>query len=282
VLRYQAPYLEVQDPIGQVFSLAVLAFLQQRRPGGEEGLHKRLKNALDRAAARQRFAVLIRRWLPPELDPEPIRRAVELWQQQLENGQWQGRYATYEDDNISLEFSLTGEPVASGRSPVAFCLGPFFAHRTMEVLEPRVITELDYYRISSFRKQPLLLACVTDQKWLVNDNYFLEFFYGRPSSVISSPNGLLREYTGNGVCLFRDPLYPMLSGVWLLDRDPMLPVELRARSFLNPWSQVRLSTSPVRCFGELPQLAGSSVRWLGWQNDVGSVLKLGVPGLNAA
>lgn len=264
-LGYRGGYVEVQHPARGTFNLAVLALLQQRRPGGEEALHARLMDGLGRISARHRFAVLIRRWLPPDLDPEPVRRALELWLAQVAHGQWEGRYATYEDERLSLEFCLTGEATSPGQSPLAFCMGPFHGHRTMEALEPRAIAELDRYASSGNRRVPMLLAFVTDQSWLMNDGYLLDFLYGRPDAI-RVEDGVHHDYSGgNAVCVFRDPLYPFVSGVWLMDRQPTLSLEqMRLRVCLNPWAGQPLTANDVafRCFAE-DSRAGTlrSMRW---------------------
>lgn len=277
VRGWASPYVQVEHPARGSFSLSVLAFLQQRRPGGEEGLHQRLVESLGRVSARNRFAVLVRRWLPPDLDPEPVRRALELWLAQVSHGQWQGRYATYEDERLALEFCLTGESVEPGQSALAFSMGPFYGHRTMEAMEPRVVAELDRYAASTRRRTPLLLACVTDQPWLMNDGYLLDFLYGRPDGIRSGDGPLTRDYEGApGVCLFRDPLYPFLSGLWMMDRRPSIALgELRLRVCLNPWAQSALTPEDVafRSYAEKNREGGR--RSLCWFEGRGSVLRLG-------
>jgi hypothetical protein len=254
-LHRPGPRIEVVRPGGTPLLVSVLAFLHQTRPGGEEETRKRLIDALSRVASRQRFAVLVRRWLPHDFDPEPVRRAIELWLGQVAGGQWDGRYAAYEDEHIALEFCLTGERARSRESPVALTLGPFFAHRTLEVLEPRVVQELDRHGASPQRQEPLLLACVADQPWALNEGYLRDFLYGR-ARRISREDGVREvEFGGSGsVCVFRDPLYAAVAGVMLLDRRPATPTAVRARAWLNPWSTCRLTPADlgVPCFAEAP------------------------------
>jgi hypothetical protein len=272
--------------------LSVLAFLHQTRPGGEEETRRRLLDSLARVQSRQRFAVLVRRWLPHDFDPDPVRRAIELWLAQVHAGQWEGRYAAYEDENIALEFCLTGERARPRQSPVALTLGPFFAHRTLEVLEPKVVKELDRHMASPERNTPLLVACVADQPWAVNEGYIRDFLYGR-ASRISCESGR-RELAFGGppsVCAFRDPVYAAVTGVLLIDRVPADPVAVRARAWLNPWATQPLTPSDigVRAFAEdpdataaarkLPPLGGESggepVRVLRWHQDLGTRVELG-------
>lgn len=254
-LHRPGPRIELGRPNGPPVLLSVLAFLHQTRPGGEEETKRRLVEALDRVSSRLRFAVLIRRWLPHDFNPEPVRRAIDLWLGQVQNGQWEGRYAAYEDDHISLEFCLTGERAAARQSPVALVLGPFFAHRSLEVLEPRVVSELDRHLASPQRGMPLLLACVADQPWALNEGYLRDFLYGR-ARRISDEDGVREvEFGGSAsVCVFRDPLYASVAGLLLVDRKPAAAADVGVRALLNPWATTRLAPQDlgVRCFAEDP------------------------------
>lgn len=247
------PRLELRGADGRAILLSVLAFLHQTRPGGEDETRRRLHDALGRVSAKQRFAVLVRRWLPHDFDPAPVRRAVDLWLAQVQTGQWKDRYAAYDDDHISLEFCLTGERAKARQSPVALVLGPFYAHRTMEVLEPRVVHELDRHRASAQRASPLLIAGLADQPWALNEGYVRDFLYGRPRRTSCEGGACEVEFAGPpSVCLFRDPLYSAVSGVMLVDRRPAVPARLRVRAWLNPWAASPLAPGElgVRVFAE--------------------------------
>lgn len=253
--------------------LSVLAFLHQSRPGGEEETRKRLLDSLARVASRQRFAVLVRRWLPHDFDPEPVRQAIELWLGQVQSGQWEGRYAAYEDDRVSLEFCLTGERAKARQSPVALTIGPFYANRTLEVLEPRLVNELDRHRVSASRGEPVLVACVADQPWALTNGYVRDFLYGRPTRTHVGEGPSEWEFGGPAsVSVFRDPLYSCVSGVVFLDRDPHRPVRLRARAWLNPWADVRLTPNDLglRTFAADPSevmSGGGDARVLRWYEE---------------
>jgi hypothetical protein len=255
-LHTPGPRLELRRPGGAPTILSVLAFLHQTRPGGEEETRKRLLDSLSRVSSRQRFAVLVRRWLPHDFDPEPVRRAIELWLTQVANGNWEGRYAAYEDEHIALEFCLTGEKAKAKQSPVALAMGPFYAHRSLEVLEPRVVQELDRHRTSPQRTMPLLLAAVSDQPWALNEGYIRDFLYGRASRMSFGEEAPEYEFSGPwGACVFRDPLYTTVSGLVLLDRRPVQSSEVRVRAYLNPWAKTPLTPADVgfRCFAEDPE-----------------------------
>ncbi|MFZ5482387.1 MAG: hypothetical protein ACOZNI_36835 [Myxococcota bacterium] len=280
-LHRPGPRIEVRRAGSPPWMLSVLAFLHQTRPGGEEDTRQRLVDALARVQSRQRFAVLIRRWLPHDFDPDPVRRAIELWLGQVQGGQWDGRYAAYDDEHISLEFCLTGERARARQSPVAMVLGPFFAHRTLEVLEPRVVQELDRHRAAAQRNQPLVLACVSDQPWALNEGYVRDFLYGRARRMQTGEGVTEVEFAGApSVCVFRDPLYDAIAGVLFVDRRPAAPTRVRARAMLNPWARQPLTPADlgVRAFAEDPartaaaRAAGTpDARVLVWQDGASEI-----------
>ena len=250
-LHSPGPRLELRAPGGEAVMLSVLAFLHQTRPGGEEETRRRLAESLSRIRARDRFVVLIRRWLPHDFDPTPVRRAVEMWLGRVAQGEWEGRYAAYDDEFVSLEFCLTRQRTKGRQSPLAEVVGPFLAHRTLEAVEPRVVTEIDRHLGSTLRARPLLLACVTDQRWTLTPGYLRDFLYGRASRMSSGegpPEVAFNEQTS--VSLFRDPLYAGVSGVMFIDRDPARPTFYAARALLNPWATFPIAAAAlgVRCF----------------------------------
>ncbi len=252
------PRLEVGKGGGPSFSLSVLAFLHQTRPGGDEQTRRRLEAGLARVASRHRFVVLIRRWLPHDADVEPVRRAIEMWLGQVQSGTWEGRYAAYEDDKVALEFCLTRERAKGGESPLALVLGPFAAHRAMEVIEPRVVRELDRHAAGPARGQPLVVACVSDQPWNINDGYLRDFLYGRPNCTLADGGVSTWTFGDNGgPCAFRDPLYSAFSALLLIDREPSRPTTVRARALFNPWARVKLGPADigVRAFATATEAA---------------------------
>lgn len=272
-----APRLSVSRGTSAPYLLDVLAFLHQTRPGGDASSRQRLVEGLGRVASKQRFVVLIRRWLPHDFDVDPLRRAVELWLGQVQAGTWDGRYAAYEDDHVSLEFGLTGERVVGRRSPVALVLGPFVAHRAMEVVEPRVVRALEQHQRGAQRDSPHVIACVSDQPWGLNEGYLGDFLYGRPSMTCTGEGATTYTFGGaSGPCAFRDPLYSRFAALLLIDRRPELPLELRTRAYLNPWATHPLQPNElaVACFARVAEPgavasvdASPVLRWYAGRNE---------------
>jgi len=265
-LSAPGPKLEMRSPSGQRWVLGVLAFLHQARPEGERSSAALLRAGLLRVQGKHRFSVLVRRWLPHDFDVDPVRRVTETWLAQVAAGRWEGRYAAYDDDRISLEFCLTGEKVRKGEPLLAQVLGPFLANRTLEAVEPRIVRELDRHNASSLRDTPVLLACVADQPWALSPGYARDFLYGRPRAMLGDNAGqTVTCFSPTGsVAVFRDPTYRNVGGLLLIDRQSDAPTRLRVRAWLNPWADQPLRPADIgfRCFGEDKALSAEvSASW---------------------
>ncbi len=247
--------LRASHPDGGESNVIVLGFIHAQRPEFDQAGVRKLVRALERVATTLRFSIYVRRWLPPEFDPEPVRRAVELWLRECEEGAWEGTQAAYEDDGVALEFTLMGQEVKDGQSPVAMAAGPFVASRVMQALERRVVRELDRYRLGSQGDQPVLVVAVADQPWQLSRGYMREFLMGKPrfissethdvrdsSSAVSWEAGLSRE---REPCLFKDSVYQSVQGLLLMERTGRDPLEVAGRAYSNPYA--RKSLDPGCC-----------------------------------
>lgn len=275
-LHQPGPRIELRSPSGEPAALLVLAFLHQTRPGAEEDTQRQLREALSRVHTRLRFVALVRRWLPHDFNPEPVRRAVEIWLGRMARAGGGDRYATYDDEHVSLEFCVTGERVRGRQSPLALVLGPFLAHRTLSVVEPRVVAELDRHLAGPLAPLPAVVSVVSDQPWSLTPGYLRDFLLGRPQATVSEGGRSTETYGEAGsVALFRDPTYAGVSGVILVDRRPAEPTRVRARAWHNPWSRAPVPADGfgVLGFSALPGGQGVSrvMRW----GELPAVLDIG-------
>ncbi|NOY28565.1 MAG: hypothetical protein GXP62_22145 [Oligoflexia bacterium] len=238
-LAWPGPSLAVRDPSGQSFNAIILGFIKQIRPIDQDAIG-RLVRSLGRVGSRSRIVVLVRRWLPHDFDPEPVRRAIDLWLREVDRAGWEGRYAEYRDANVSLEFALTGEQAHDGQQVVAMAMGPYDAHRTMDAVEQRVVYELDAYRLSAWSEQPVLLSLVCDQLWSLPRGYVRELLYGKPVSqetLADTPHFRATFGVEMTPSLFRDPLYRTVSAAVLVQREPGATHPTAFASYVNPWAQ---------------------------------------------
>lgn len=248
-LAWPGPGLHLRTPDGRSLHALVLSFIRQVRPEADRAAINRLRAALGRVGARSRVGLVIHRWLPHDFDPEPVRQAVELWLREVERGAWTGRYAAYEDEHISIEFSLTGDNARRGQSILAFALGPFQAHRVLEAVGARMVSELDRLRLQG-NTAPVLVCCVADQPWRLPRGYLRELLYGRPTwqtTAGAAPSLESAFSPSDAPSLYRDPLYRSVSGVLFLERTSESPAEVRGRAYLNPWAETSLAPFDLPC-----------------------------------
>jgi hypothetical protein len=247
-LSWPGPTLVAESPNFRKIDVLVLSFIRQVRPGPDAEVIDRLTRALNRVGSRSRIAVLVRRWLPHEFDPEPVRRAIELWLREVDRGGWDGRYAAYDDEHVSLEFALTGGRSGPSRPVVAFTIGPFDGQRTLEVLESRLVFELDAHRMRTRgAPRPVILSAICDQRWRISNGYLRELLYGKPVRCTTGAEHPGVEYTYDAeysASLFRDPLYSNVAGLLMTERNPDQPALLRSVYWANPWCPASRTLAP--------------------------------------
>jgi len=264
------PVLRMERPDGSIVNAIVLAFLTSGRMGVEARAILSLRDALERVGSRLRFGVFVRKWLPHDFSPEPVRQAVEMWLREVESGNWDGRFAAYEDESVSLEFGLTGEVARPGQSLVVLSLGPFMAGRAVRALEATSVRALDRYRMGPQGKEPAVVVAVGDQPWQLSRGYMREFLYGKPrwTSTSSTPGKESWEAgfveSERDPCLFKDPLYKNVPGMILLERPIYDALGLIGRAYANPFAPAPLRPPevPFRILSQHRIEEGASVvRW---------------------
>jgi hypothetical protein len=234
--------LRAVSPSGGVpVHVMVLAFIQSQDPQGDPEALQRLKLSLGRVRSDLRFSVFVRQWLPSRFNPEPVRQAVDMWLQEVEAGRWDGHFASYEDEGVALEFSLSGERAGESQSPVVQLLGPFLTGRSVQRVEATVLRRLDAFRASAVGEEPILPVCVANRPWSLSRGYIREFLYGKPAwtrtdAAAEVPwEACLSQ--DKEPCLFKDPLYESLLGLMMVERDPMEPLKLTGRAYSNPFGK---------------------------------------------
>ena len=246
-LEWPGPTLPVRDPQGRAFDALVLAFVRQVRPLPDRIVLERLANAINRVGGRSRIVICVRKWLPHDFDPEPVRRAIDLWLTDADRSSLNSRYATYDDEHTSLEFALTNAEGPFEDGVVLFSLGPFEAQRTIEILETRVVFELDAYRAGD-RQRPILLSCVADQPWCISDGYLRDLLLGKPVAQSTTDGAYELTYgPAFSPSLFREPLYQSVSGMLLSERTTSDALDVRTRAYLSPWAEQRIEPAALGC-----------------------------------
>ncbi len=257
---------------GSPVHVMVLAFIQSQDPQADPQTLRRLRQALSRVRSDLRFSVFVRRWLPEDFDPEPVRQAVDLWLQEVEAGRWEGVIASFEDEEegVSLEFSLSGERAHPDQSPVVQVLGPFLTGRSVQRIEANVLRRLDHFRSSPLGEEPLLLFCVANRPWSLSRGYVREFLYGKPRWTRTDRTGphpweacLSQD---RDPCLFKDPLYENVIGMMMVERDSVETLTLSGRAYANPFSKQPLGVGdqpfPLLAESGREEDGAVRVRWI--------------------
>lgn len=161
------------------FGLGVLSYLPEVQIRGSMSVYRHLIRELNGIHHHYNFSVYLKRWLPYDFDPRPIKRALEVWLDSLDDGSWHGKYAEYRDDNIHLEFSILDKLNEDRRSLVRFRISPL---RSPEALErigehiDRLVAEADK---TELKDVPLVAALFSNEEWSVPENFLQDYVYGK-------------------------------------------------------------------------------------------------------
>lgn len=245
--------VEARSPDGELVDVLALGFVRQVRPVADQEVVQRLVRALDRVGSRSRIAVVVRRWLPHDFDPEPVRRAIDLWLREVDRGGWEGRYAAYDDENVNLEFALTGERAQGRGGVVAFALPPLDGLQAVEALQRRIMLDMDQRRATAPRHRPVLVVATSSQPWPIGRGSLREHLLGKPVAMTTGgPAGQELHYGDEqSPSLFRDPFHRDLCGLVLAAPAAGGGIPAETRAWLSPWATTPLSPGALA----LPVLA---------------------------
>jgi len=261
------PCVILRHPDGRELRIVTLAFLKTPPRLAELEAKKTLARVVNRADSDHRITILVRKWEPHDFDPEPVRRCVDIWIDALRKGDWKGRYATYEDDHIHLEFARTEEPAKPGEGAVSFLLAPTNGLHTMEVVETRLVYELDNILNKAPQDANILVSLVTNTVWGLPPGLVRSLFYGRPVWSVADGDPDNRKFgfqLSEDAALFQDPRYSPVSGVLVVDQPKGLgPC---GRAYSNPWASHPISSPDLACacFGQERAEMDNGYRVMRW------------------
>ena len=260
---------------GQDFGLGVLSYLPETQIRGSMSVYRHLIRELNQISHHYYFSVYLKRWLPYDFDPRPIKRALEVWLDSLDDGSWHGKYAEYRDDNIHLEFSILDKLNSDHRDLVRFRIAPL---RTPEVLE-RIVECVDQLMEGAEREgangKPLVATVFSNEDWSLPEMFLLDFFYGKADYAFNwSTHGGRKErvramqQSSSKYGVFSLEKYSNVSAVVMTDKEwDRDKVVFSLRVLHNPWAKHPL---PRDCFGNFAQYCtiqqdGAS-SYLSWDN----------------
>ena len=242
------PCIILKHHDGRSMRVVTLAFLKNPPRVVDEEAKAQLARVINRADSDKRITILVLRWEPHDFNPEPVRRCVDIWLDAIRKGEWKGRFASYEDDHIKLEFRRTDDVATSAGGAVSFLIAPPNGLHTMDVVESRLIYELDSMVGKVPEETSIFLSLVTNTSWGLPPGLVRSLFYGKPAWTISDGTTDHRRYgfqRSGEPALFQEEPYRGLSGVMVIDQDTARgPC---GRAYLNPWSSNLLCADDVAC-----------------------------------
>jgi len=242
------PCLVLKHPDGREMRLVTLAFLQAEPDPNQHEALQTLVRVVNRSQSDKRITILVRKWRTHEFDPEPVRRCIDIWLSAIEKGEWRGRYATFEDDHISLEFTRTDAPVEPGDGSVAFLIAPENGMQTLEVVETRMVYEIENLLAKAPDGIQMMVSLVTNTGWALAPGLVRSLFYGRPIWQVANGDRHDQRFgfeLGSEPALFQEPQYKPIGGALMVDRpDGRGPC---GRAYINPWSTTGLTGTDLAC-----------------------------------
>lgn len=244
--------VEMRDHEGAPFALIALATATSAWPNGDPEDVARLTAALDSTFQGRQYALYLRRVVPPDFNPAPVARAVHLWLAAIDRGEWKGRHAIYEDDQIALELTLVQQHATRGGGRL-MTVGPVTALERLAAIDGMVV-EIAQRHGQVDSPLPLVVALGANPSWRVPRGYVEQLLYGTADWVeaTSSPEGssYTAQFRANGRSLFSDPVCRSLCALWWLESDPAVdarvdPLAFRGWGHDNPWCDALARIPPV-------------------------------------
>lgn len=224
---------------GEEIGLVVLVQPVDTHPMGHPEDVQRLVEALDTTFGSRRYVLYIRRRVPSGLDPAPIARAVRLWLSAVDSGEWEGRHAVYEDENVAIELTLAGHGERQGSS-LLLCVGPVRALERLTALDARLVDLIDRHKAEA-PGLPLVYCVGATQPSRVPRGYLQQLLYGTADWVHAQ--NVEWEYSASfshsGRSLFGDPGCTTMASIWWL--APLPCGGFSSVALDNPWCEPRVS-----------------------------------------
>lgn len=231
-----AHYL-LQTAEGERFALDTLSWATPTHPRGRPADVARLSEVLDRTFHGRRYALYLRRAVPPGFDAAPVARAVHLWLQAIDRGEWKGRHAIYEDDDVALELTLVSG--GDGREGRVMRVGPIDALERLEAVDAVVVDRAGKHRLDH-PALPLVLALGAAPRWRLPRGYVQQLLYGtaaRTEAAIGPEGPTYRAtFRASGRALFADAALANLGSVWWVEGAGEDPLGFDAWCNDNPWA----------------------------------------------
>ena len=251
-----AGWMTMKSGDGGEFGLSVISYLPEVQIRGSMSVYRHLVRELNQIHHHYAFSVYLKRWLPYDFDPRPIKRALEVWLDSLDDGSWHGKYAEYRDENIHLEFSILDKLNEDRRNLVRFRISPL---RAPDVLE-RVVDCVDQLcaGLPEESDRPMVATVFSNEDWALPDSFLADFLYGKPDyhftwTTHGGRTERLKTFQRSSAKygVFVGEQYEKISAVVMADKEwERDKVVFSLRVLHNPWAAKPL---PPGYFGQFAQ-----------------------------
>jgi hypothetical protein len=259
------------------FGLGVISYLPEVQIRGSMSVYRHLVRELNQIHHHYYFSVYLKRWLPYDFDPRPIKRALEVWLDSLDDGSWHGKYAEYRDENIHLEFSILDKLSEDRRNLVRFRISPLRAPEVLDKVVGCVDTLVERLDDPDGEHDlPLVATIFSNEDWALPEMFLQDFLYGKPDYAFNwTTHGgrteRLKAFTQSSskYGVFSLERYQKVSAVVLADKEwERDKVVFSLKVLHNPWANKPL---PPEFFSDFAQYRtidrdGDSA-YLAWRNQ---------------
>jgi|GEM_PF-1615214 len=257
------------------FGLGVIAYLPEVQIRGSMSVYRHLVRELNQIHHHYFFSVYLKKWLPYDFDPRPIKRALDVWLDSLDDGSWHGKYAEYRDDNIHLEFSILDKLNEDRRDLVRFRISPLRAPEVLDRVGECVTTLVNESNEGPLAELPLVASVFSNEDWALPVSFLHDYIYGKADYAFNWTTkagrterlkAFRRESAKYG--LFVNEHFDKVSALLLVDKEwERDKVVFSLRVLHNPWAKTPLSPEVFRGFAQYrPVDTGDGTTYLGWDN----------------
>ncbi len=257
------------------FGLGVIAYLPEVQIRGSMSVYRHLVRELNQIHHHYYFSVYLKKWLPYDFDPRPIKRALEVWLDSLDDGSWHGKYAEYRDDNIHLEFSILDKLNEDRRDLVRFRISPLRAPEVLDRVGDCVTTLVNESNESPLKDLPLVASVFSNEDWALPMSFLHDYIYGKADYSFNwtTKGGRcerLKAYSRKSAKygLFVNEHFDKVSALLLVDKEwERDKVVFSLRVLHNPWAETPLSPEVFRGFAQYRKVdEEDGVSYLGWDD----------------
>ena len=257
------------------FGLGVLAYLPEVQIRGSMSVYRHLVRELNGIHHHYNFSVYLKRWLPYDFDPRPIKRALEVWLDSLDDGSWHGKYAEYRDENIHLEFSILDKLNEDRRNLVRFRISPLRGPDVLRCIGEHVDRLVEEAEQSEITGVPLVATLFSNEEWQIPENFLDDYVYGKPdySFAWTTHQGRterLKQFTQSSAKygIFTQERLKKVSALILCDKEwERDKVVFSLRVHHNPWAENPLAPDVFGDFAQYrPVEQADTSTFLAWHN----------------